>query len=121
MKQIRFLLTSAVCLVALLAVNPSFGAAKKKQAVAKKEHPAVQAQQNEQQKTEREIQDLRTDVYSRATWVALQKVKQEADDTAGDVRLVMFIGGGVGFVVGCIVTVLVTKRIGKSDEALKIT
>jgi hypothetical protein len=105
--------------LALLTVNPSLPAAKKKQAAAKKEHPVLVQQKEE--KTEREITDLKTDVYSRATWVALQKVKQQADDTAGTVKLVMFIGGGVGFLVGCAVTGLIAKRMGKPDEALKIT
>jgi hypothetical protein len=121
MKQSRFLLNCAVWLLALLTVNPSLPATKKKQTVARKEHPAQQKDEHSQEKTEQEVKDLRTDVYSRATWAALQKVKQEADDTAGTVRLVTLIGAGIGFLVGCVVTWLVAKRMGKSDDALKIT
>lgn len=108
----------------MLVVNPSLQAAKKKHVVAKKEHPArviEQKDENVQEKIEKEIGDLRADVYGRATWAALQKVKQEADDTAGTIKLVTFIGGGIGFLIGCVVTGLVAKRMGRSDDALKIT
>ena len=105
-------------------VNPSLQAAKKKRAVAKKE-PAkavvLMKDDHLRDKIDQEIADLRTDVYSRATWAALQKVKQEADDTASYIKLVTFIGGGIGFVLGCVVAGLVAKRMGKSDDALKIT
>ncbi len=124
MKSSRLLLSCAVWILALLMVNASLQAAKKKHVVAKKEHTERVSQQkdeNVQEKIEKEISNLRTDVYSRATWAALQKVKQEADDTAGTVKLVMFIAGGIGFVIGCVVTGLVAKRMGKSDDALKIT
>ena len=60
-------------------------------------------------------------MYTRATWKKLQEVKQEADDTAGSMRVAMFVAAGVGFVLGCVVTVLVAKRMGRSDESLKIT
>src|ERR1700682_1594005 len=105
MKQSRLSL-SCVWLLALLMVNPSLQAAKKKRAVAKKE-PAkaivLMKDDHLRDKIDQEIADLRTDVYSRATWAALQKVKQEADDTASYIKLVTFIGGGLGFVFCCVV------------------
>jgi hypothetical protein len=122
MKQSRFSLSWGVWLLALLMVNPSLQAAKKKRAVAKKEPvKAVVLMKDDhlRDKIDQEIADLRTDVYSRATWAALQKVKQEADDTAGYMKLVTFIGGGIGFVLGCVVAGLVAKRMGKSDSALE--
>jgi hypothetical protein len=127
MKQRRFLLrlSCAVSLLALLAVNPALEAARKKQATPKKERPANQPSRSEgelfRQKIEQEIQDLRTDVNSRAKLTALQEVKKQADDTAASVKLVTLVGGGIGFLIGCVVTGLVLKRMGKSDAALKIT
>ena len=124
MKPSGLLLSCAVWILALLMMNPSLQAAKKKHVAAKKEHPERVIQQkgeDAQEKIEKEISNLRTDVYSRATWEALQKVKQEADDTAGSIKLVTFIGGGIGFLIGCVVTGLVAKRMGRSDDALKIT
>jgi PRMT5 arginine-N-methyltransferase len=125
MNQRRSLLVCAACLLAVLAGNPSLQAAKKKQAATKKEHTEkapVQAQSDRlQENVEREIAKLKDDVYTRATWKALQEVKQQTDDTAGKMRMVMVAGGGCGFVLGCIVTALVVRRMGKSDDALKIT
>src|ERR1022692_4451544 len=122
MKQSRFSLSCGVWLLALLMVNPSLQAAKKKRAVSKKEPAkAVVLMKDEhlRDKIDQEIADLRNDVYSRATWAALQKVKQEADDTAGALKLVMFLGVGVGLLVGCVATVLVANRTRRSDDTLK--
>jgi hypothetical protein len=124
MKQSRFSLSCGVWLLALLMVNPSLQAAKKKRAVSKKEPAkAVVLMKDEhlRDKIDQEIADLRNDVYSRATWAALQKVKQEADDTAGALKLVMFLGVGVGLLVGCVATVLVANRTRRSDDTLKFT
>jgi hypothetical protein len=124
MKQSRFSLSCGVWLLALLMVNPSLQAAKKKRAVAKKE-PAkavvLMKDDHLRDKIDQEIADLRNEVYSRATWAALQKVKQEADDTAGALKLVTFLGVGVGLLVGCVATVLVANRTRRSDDTLKIT
>jgi hypothetical protein len=125
MNQPRFLLICTACLLSLLAVNPSLQAARKKQAAAKKAHPErtlVQSQNERfQANVEQQITNLKNDVYTRATWKALQEVKQEADDTAGKMKIMTLIGGGIGFVLGCVVTGLVAKRMGKSDDALRIT
>jgi hypothetical protein len=109
----------------LLAANPSLLAARKKQIVAKKARPEktlVQTQNERfQASVEQQITNLKDDVYTRATWKALQEVKQEADDIASKMRIMTLVGGGIGFVLGCVVTGLIAKRMGKSDEALKIT
>jgi hypothetical protein len=125
MKQSRFFLAYAVWLLALVLTNPSLQAAKKKRVVAKKENPARVLVQHKdehfQEKIEQEIADLRTDVYTRATWKELQKVKQEADDAVGSIKVMTLVGTGIGFVLGCMVAGLVGKRMGKADDALKIT
>jgi ElaB/YqjD/DUF883 family membrane-anchored ribosome-binding protein len=123
MKQRRFLLTCAVWLLASLTANPSLQAARKKQAAPKKEQSAKQQLPTEEelfrQKTAQQIKDLQTDVGVK--WAALQEIKKEADDTASRVTLVTWIGVGIGFLVGCAVTLLVGKRMKKSDDTLKIT
>jgi len=123
MNHHRFLLNYAALLLALLAVNPQVQAAKNKTRPAPKEHAARTATQQEefQKQVEQQIANIKDDVYTRATWKKLQEVKQEAEDTAGTMRLVMFSAAGIGFVLGCVVTFLVAKRMGGSDENLKIT
>ena len=110
-------------LLALLSVNPAMHAANRKARPAQKAaKTAPPAQQEDFQKTfEKQIASLKEDVYTRATWKKLQEVKLQADDTAASMRLVMFGMAGVGFILGCVVTVLVTRRMGGSDEGLKIT
>ena len=114
----------AVLLLALFAVNPAMQAAKKKARPPQREQTAKTAlstQEDFQKHVEQEIANLKDDVYTRATWKKLQEVKQEADDTAGTVRLVTLSAVGIGFLLGCVVTVLVMKRSGGSEESLKIT
>ena len=113
-----------VLLLALLAVNPAMQAAKKKVHPSQREPTAKTAlptQEAFQKHVEQEIVDLKDDVYTRATWKKWQEVKQEADDTAGTVKLVALCAAGIGFLLGCVATVLVMKRRGGSEESLKIT
>jgi hypothetical protein len=114
-----------VLLLASLAVNTSLQAAKPKGRPAPKEHAARTApatpQEVFQKHVEQEIANLRDDVYTRATWKRLQEVKQTADDTAGSMKLVTLSAAGIGFVLGCVVTFVISKRMGRSDESLKIT
>jgi hypothetical protein len=124
MKHHRFLMSCAVLLMALLAVNPAMPAAKKKARSPQREpaaKTALSTQEDFPKHAEREIANLRDDVYTRATWKKLQEVKQEADDTAGTVKLVTFSAAGIGFVFGCVITWLFARRSGGSDENLKIT
>ena len=114
----------AVLLVALLAVNPAMPAAKKKGHSPQREpaaKTALSTQEDFQKHAEQEIANLKDDVNTRATWKKLQEVKQEADDTAGTVKLVTFSAAGIGFVLGCVITWLVARRMGGSGENLKIT
>ena len=125
MTHHRFLIRYAVLLLALLSVNPTIQAAVRKARPTQKDRTsktALPTQQEEFQKhVEREIADLKEDVYTRATWKKVQEVEQKADDTAGSMRVVMLSAGGIGLVLGCVVTVLVTKRMGRPDDGLKIT
>jgi hypothetical protein len=125
MKLHRFLTRYAVLLLALFLLNPTIQAAVRKARPTQKDRTAKTAlptQQEEfQKRVEKEIAGLKEDVYTRATWKKVQEVEQKADDTAGNMKVVMLSAGGIGFVVGCAVTVLVTKRMGRSDEGLKIT
>ena len=124
MKHHRFLMSCAVLLVALLAVNPAMQAAKKKAHPPQKEQTAkttLSTQADFQKHVEQEIANLKNDVYTRATWKKLEEVRQQADDTAGRMRVVMFSAAGIGFVLGCAVTFIVVRRMGGSDESLKIT
>jgi hypothetical protein len=131
MRERRILLICALSVLTMLTMHPALQAAKKKHAAAKKE-PAVKqevhAEHREEeafrQSIQQQVKDLQTDVYTkRATWEALQKVKQEADDTAGSTKLVGFSGLGIGIVIGCLVAAVVLKRMGKpdGDGGLKIT
>jgi hypothetical protein len=124
MKHHRSLIGYAVLLFALL-VSPAMHGAARKARPAQKERTAKVAlptQQEEfQKRIEQQMASLKEDVYTRATWKKLQEVKQQADDTAGSLKVVMFSAAGIGFVLGCVVTVLVSKRAGRSDESLKIT
>jgi hypothetical protein len=114
-----------VLLLALLSVNPGMKAANRKTRPPQKERAAktVQPTQQEefQKRIEQQIANLKEDVYTRATWKKLQEVKQQADDTAGSMKVVMLSAAGIGFVLGCVVTLLVAKRTGRSDEGLRIT
>ena len=106
----------------LVTTNPSLYAAKKKQATAaKKAHPVKQSGPTEEELFRQEIDHLRTELYGRATWAALQKVKQESDETAGNVKIVMLAGGGIGFLLGCVVAGVVMKQRSRSQDLLKIT
>jgi hypothetical protein len=83
---------------------------------------ALPTQQEEfRRHVEREIASLKEDVYTRATWKKLEEVRQHADDTAGRMRLVLFSAAGIGFVLGCVVTFIFARRMGRSDDSLKIT
>jgi hypothetical protein len=125
MNHQRFFMPYAVMLLALLSVNPAMQAAVRKARPAQKEHTAkvvLPTQQEEfQKRVEQQIASLKEDVYTRATWKKLQEVKQEADDTAGSMKVVMLSAGGIGFALGCAVTFIFARRIGGSDENLKIT
>jgi hypothetical protein len=125
MSNNRFLLRYAVLLLALAAANPTSQGANRKTRPTQKPNTAKSTQATQQEDFQKtvgqQIASLKEDVYTRATWKKLQEVKQEADDTAGTVRLVTLGGVGIGFVLGCVVTVLVSKRTGRSDENLKIT
>jgi hypothetical protein len=125
MKHHWFLRSYAVLLLASLAVNPGLQAAKPKGRPTPKEHTARTAPASQQEvfqkHVEQEIASLRDDVYTRATWKRLQEVKQTADDTAGSMKLVTLSAAGIGFVLGCVVTFVITRRMGRSDESLKIT
>src|ERR1035441_2840422 len=115
----------AVLLVALLTVNSAMEAAVRKARPEQKERTAKTAQPTQQEQFqkhfEQQIADLKEDVYSRATWKKLEEVKQEADETAGNMKLVMLSAAGIGFVLGCAVTFIFARRTGRSDESLKIT
>jgi hypothetical protein len=124
MKHHRFLMHYALLLWTFLLVNPAIPAA------VRKAHPAAQkapktaqpTQQEDYQKhVEQQIANIKEDVYTRATWKKLQEVKQEADDTAGNMKVVTLSAGGIGFVLGCAVTFIFARRTGSSDESLKIT
>ena len=125
MKLHRFLTRYAVLLLALFLLNPTIQAAVRKARPTQKDRTAKTAlptQQEEFQKhVEQQIASLKEDVYTRATWKKLQEVKQEADDTAGSMKVVMLSAGGIGFALGCAVTFIFARRIGGSDENLKIT
>jgi hypothetical protein len=125
MKHQRFLLRYAVLLLALLSVNPAIEAAVRKARPTQKERTvktSLPSQQEQFQKHfEKEMADLKEDVYTRATWKKLQEVKQEADDIAGRTKVVMFSAAGIGFVLGCAVTFIFARRMGGSGESLKIT
>jgi len=123
MKHHRSLIRCAVLLLALLWVNPAMHAAVRKARPAQKEHTAKPPTQQEefQKHVEKEMADLKEDVYTRATWKKLEEVRQQADDTAGRMKVVMFSAGGIGFVLGCALTFIFARRMGRSDEALKIT
>ena len=101
----------AVLLLALLVWNPATHAANRKARPVQKTAPAA-PHEDFQKHLEQEIGSLKEDVYTRATWKKLQEVKQEADDTAGNVKVAMFTAGGVGFVLGCVVTFLFARRSG---------
>ena len=115
----------AVLLVALLTVNSAMQAAVRKARPAQKERTAKTAQPTQQEQFqkhfEQQIADLKEDVYTRATWKKLEEVRQQADDTAGRMRVVIFSAGGIGFVLGCAVTFIFARRMGRLDESLKIT
>jgi septal ring factor EnvC (AmiA/AmiB activator) len=127
MNHYRFILSYAVLLMALLVVNPAMQAAKNKTKAhsAPKEHAAKTALATQhddfQKQVEQQIASLKDDVYTRATWKKLQEVKQESDDTASNLRLLAFGAGAVGFVLGCVLTGFIAKRMGRPDESLKIT
>ena len=115
----------AVLLVALLTVNSAMEAAVRKARPAQKERTAKTAQPTQQEQFqkhfEQQIADLKEDVYTRASWKKLEEVKHEADETAGNMKLVMLSAAGIGFVLGCAVTFIFARRTGRSDESLKIT
>jgi hypothetical protein len=69
---------------------------------------------------EQEIASLKEDVYTRATWKKLQEVKQEADDTASTLRLATLCSAGVGFVLGCVVTIVAVRRMRKTLSPLSL-
>lgn len=125
MNHYRLLPRVSVLLLALLAVNPLVQAANRKARPAPKEHAAKEAQPSPQETyqkhVEEQIANLKDDVYTRATWKKLQEVKQEADDTAGNMKLAMFSAAVVGFVFGCVVTFIFARRRGGAEENLKIT
>jgi hypothetical protein len=125
MKNPRFLFSCIVLLLALLAGQSTLQAAKKKARTAPKEHPTqtfLTAQPGDfQTHVEREISSLKEDVYTRATWQKLQEVKQQADETAGKVKLVTWCAALIGFVLGCAVTFVFARRMGRPDDSLKIT
>jgi len=115
----------AVLLLAFLSVNPLMQAAIRKARPTQKERTAKitapTQQEVFQKRVEQQIETLKEDVYNRATWKKLEEVRQQADDTAGRMRVVMFSAAGIGFVLGCAVTFIFARRMGGSDEALKIT
>ncbi len=125
MKPNRFLSNYAVLVVALLAVNPAMQAAKKKTRLPQREPVAKSAlaipAETFQRHVEQEIAGLRDDVYTRATWKKLQEVKQQADDTAGSLKIATLSAAFVSFVLGCVVTFFVVKRMDRSNDSLKIT
>ena len=122
----RRLVRYLVLLLAFCLVNATMQAATRKAHPAQKQQrtakTAVSTQQEDSQKRiEHEIATLKEDVYSRATWKKLQEVKQQADETAGEMKLVTISAGGIGFVLGCVVTFIFARRMGRSEEGLKIT
>ena len=125
MKPHRSLIRYVVLLLALLWVNPTMQAAVRKARPAQKERTAKTAQPTQQEQFqkhfEQQIADLKEDVYTRASWKKLEEVKHEADETAGNMKLVMLSAAGIGFVLGCAVTFIFARRTGRSDESLKIT
>jgi hypothetical protein len=124
MKHHKFLLNCIVLLLALLMAQPGMPAAKKKARPAPKEHAAktaLTAEQDFSTHVEQEIASLKQDVYTRATWQKLQEVKQQAEDTASRMKLVMWCAAAIGFVLGCAVTFVLARRMGRPDESLKIT
>ena len=124
MKPHRFLKSLALLVLLLLAVNPAMQGAKKKARPPQRDaaaKTALSTQDDFQKNVEQEIANLKDDVYTRATWKKLQEVKKEADDAASSIRLMTISAACIGFVLGCIVTVLVARRMGKPDESLKIT
>jgi hypothetical protein len=125
MKHHRSLIRYAVLLLALLQLNPAMQAANRKARPAPKERTAKMAlptpQEEFQKHVEQELANLRDDVYTRATWKKLQEVKQESDDTARNTKVVTSSAGAIGFVLGCLVTFFLVKRMGRSEESLKIT
>src|ERR1035438_6078981 len=90
----------AVLLVALLTVNSATQAAVRKARPAQKERTAKTAQPTQQEQFqkhfEQQIGDLKEDVYTRATWKKLEEVRQQADDTAGRMRVVRSAARRVG-------------------------
>ena len=125
MKLHRFLTRYAVLLLALFLLNPTIQAAVRKARPTQKDRTAKTAlptQQEEFQKhVEQQIASLKEDVYTRATWKKVQEVEQKADNTAGSMKVVMLSAGGMGFVLGCVVTFIFARRTGRSDDGLKIT
>src|ERR1035441_10914025 len=89
MKPHRSLIRYVVLLLALLWVNPTMQAAVRKARPTQKERTAKTAQPTQQEQfqkhLEQQIADLKEGVYSRATWNKLEEVKQEADETAGNI------------------------------------
>ena len=120
----RSLLSYAVLLLALLAVNPLQAANRKARPAAKARaaSPAQPSRQDEfQNRIEQQIAGIKEDLYTRATWKKLQEVKQQADDTASNLKLVTFGAAALGFVLGCLVTFFALKRSAAAEDNLKIT
>lgn len=115
-----------VLLLAMVLVNSTAQAAIRKARPTQKHEHVVKTslstpQEDFQKHVEQEIASLKDDVYTRATWKKLQDVKQEADETAGNMKVVTLSAGGIGFVLGAVLTFFLARRMGRSDEALKIT
>src|SRR5579864_7435992 len=113
MKHQRCLQHFIVLLLAVLAVNPAMQAANRKARPTQKQNAAKTAapspQEDFQKHIERQLADVKEDVYSRATWKKLEEVKQEADSTAGTVKMVTFSAAGIGFILGSVVTFLFAR------------
>jgi len=115
-----------VLLMSLLLVIPAMQAAPRKaRPTPQKERTAKTTAPTQQEvfqkRVDQQIADLKEDVYSRATWKKLEELRKQADETAGRMKIVMFSAAGIGFILGCAVTFIFARRMGGSDENLKIT
>jgi hypothetical protein len=100
-------------------------AVRKARPAQKQQHAATTSQPTSQElyqkHIEQEIANLKEDVYTRATWKKLQEVKEQADENAGKMKIIMLSAGGIGFVLGAVVTFLFARRMGGREEGYKIT
>src|SRR5690348_11278614 len=99
MKHRRSLIRYALLLLwALLLVNPARPAAVRKARPTQKERTVKTAQptpqEDFQKRVEQQIANLKEDVYTRATWKKLQEVKQQADATAANMKVVTLTAAG---------------------------